>query len=47
MSTEDREIPESFPCAPIAPREWQFPMLFVAIVLALWVAMWFGIYLLV
>ena len=30
-----------------SPREWQLPLVFFSIMLALWVATWFGVYLLI
>jgi len=45
--TRDAVDPENASSTSEVPREWQSPLLFFAVVLALWVAMWCGVYLLV
>ena len=47
VRTRDAVDPENALSTSKVPREWQSPLLFFAVVLALWVAMWCGVYLLV
>ena len=47
MGTRAAVDPENALSTSKVPREWQSPLLFFAVVLALWGAMWCGVYLLV
>ena len=48
MSTHDEvDDPQNTLSASKAAREWQLPLRFFSIMLALWVATWYGVYLLV
>ena len=48
MNTHDEVDPQNL-LSGFKPsqREWQLPLVFFSIMLALWVATWFGVYLLV
>ena len=46
MSTHEELDPQNLLSGFTTQREWPLPLVFFSIMLALWVATWFGVYLL-